>query len=85
MLVFNQGICVSFLHNLQQNKKMQKTVQKPEVDKAVRDFAKNQDCDVLLVFVSLQKRQKKFANGEKVVDDLIGKIPNTVNIKLSNR
>jgi hypothetical protein len=51
------------------------------VDKAARDFAKNQDCDVLLVFVSLQKRQKKFANGEKVVDDLIGKIPNTVNIK----
>ena len=64
---------------------MQKTVQKPEVDKAVRDFAKNQDCDVLLVFVSLQKRQKKFANSEKVVDDLIEKIPNTVNIKLSNR
>jgi hypothetical protein len=64
---------------------MQKTVQKPEVDKAARDFAKNQDCDVLLVFVSLQKRQKKFVNGEKVFDDLIEKIPNTVNIKSSNR
>ena len=40
-----------------ENKKVQKTVQKPEVDeaevnKAVRDFnAKNQNCDVL-VFVS---------------------------------
>ena len=33
--------------------------------------------------VRLQKRQKKFANGEKVVDDLIEKIPNTVNIKSS--
>ena len=37
-----------------ENKKVQKTVQKPEVDeaevnKAVRDFnAKNQDCDVLV-------------------------------------
>ena len=55
------------------------------MDKAVRDFAKNQDCDVLLVFVSLQKRQKKFANGKKVDDDPIEKIPNTVNIKSSNR
>ena len=40
-----------------ENKKVQKTVQKPEVskpemDKAVRDFEKNQDCDVLLAFVS---------------------------------
>ena len=41
-----------------ENKKVQKTVSKPEVDKAVRDFEKNQDCDVLLVFVI----DFKFAN-----------------------
>ena len=34
-----------------ENKKVQTTVQKTEVDKAVRDFVKNPDCDVL-VFVS---------------------------------
>ena len=40
-----------------ENKKVQKTVQKSEVDKAevnkaARDFVKNKDCDVLIIFVN---------------------------------
>ena len=47
-----------------ENKKVQKTVQKPEVskpevDKAVRDFEENQDCDVLLAFVSEDSKYRQ--------------------------
>ena len=40
-----------------ENKKVQKTVQKSEVDKAevnkaARDFVKHKDCDVLIIFVN---------------------------------